>query len=136
MAWSSRRQLCIALSTMEAEYVAACEAIKEGVWLRCLFREIKPEWCRPLPLLRDNLPCIDLVKNQKIHQKTKHRDVRYHFIQTQQEANRIDVKYVPTAEQPADRLTKSLPNPQFSDLLNAIWVELTPGILTACICYY
>jgi hypothetical protein len=47
--WSSRRQQCIALSTTEAEYVTACEAANESVWLRRLLLEIIPDWKQPLP---------------------------------------------------------------------------------------
>ena len=128
IAWSSRRQRCVALSTTEAEYVAACESAKEGVWLRRLLREIMPEWNSPLQLMCDNMSSIDLVRNPKFHQRTKHIDVRYHFIRAQQEANEIDVKYISTAEQLADSFTKPLSNPRFTEMRNAIGITLTPTI--------
>jgi hypothetical protein len=128
IAWSSRRQNCVALSTTEAEYVAACEAAKESVWLRRLLLEIIPDWKQPLPLLCDNISSIELTRSPKFHQRTKHIDVRFHFIRAQQEAKEIDVKYTPTTEQLADPFTKPLPNPRFSILRKAIGVVPVPDL--------
>lgn len=82
----------------------------------------------PLPLMCDNMSPIDLIKNPKFHQRTKHIDVRYHFIRAQQESNEIDVKYVTTAEQLADSFTKPLAFSRFSELRNAIAVVPTPTV--------
>ena len=128
IAWSSRRQQCIALSTTEAEYVAACEAAKESVWLRRLLLEIIPDWKQPFPLMCDNISSIELTRSPKFHQRTKHIDVRFHFIRACQEAKEIDVKYITTAEQLADSFTKPLPNPRFSHLREAFGIVPVPEI--------
>lgn len=94
VAWSSRRQSCVALSTTEAEFIAACEATKEGVWLQRLLKEITPGPVGPMPLLCDNQSAIQLIKNPVFHQRTKHIDVRYNFIREHQENGIIDVKYI------------------------------------------
>ena len=122
VAWSSRRQSCVALSTTEAEYVAASDATKEGIWLRRLLLDLNPEWNVPLPLLCDNQSAIRLIRNPEFHQRTKHIDVRYHFIRGHHEAKEIDVLYVPTEEQLADPFTKPLPNPRFTTLRDALGI--------------
>jgi hypothetical protein len=116
------------LSTTEAEYVAACEAAKESVWLRRLLLEIIPDWKQPIPLMCDNISSIELTRSPKFHQRTKHIDVRFHFIRACQEAKEIDVKYITTAEQLADSFTKPLPNPRFSHLREAIGIVPVPEI--------
>lgn len=64
----------------------------------------------------DNISSIELIKNPKFHQRTKHIDVRYHFIRQQQEAREIDIQHIPTENQLADPFTKALANPRFSAL--------------------
>jgi hypothetical protein len=116
----------VSLSTTDAEYVAACEAVKEGLWLRRLLHEIMPEWSGPLPIMCDNMSSIDLVKKPKFHKKTKHIEVRYHFIRLAQEEKEIDVKHISSDEQLADSFTKPLPNPRFSKLRKAISIVAVP----------
>ena len=124
--WSSRRQSCVALSTTESEYVAACEAAREGVWLQRLLRDINMVSERPLELQCDNQSAIQLIKNPVFHQRTKHIDVRYHFIRELQEKGDINVTYVPTEKQLADPLTKPLPNPRFSLLRELTGIVAVP----------
>lgn len=69
--WSSRRRKCVTLSTTEAEYVAACENAKEGVWLKRLLHELMPDWTETVPLMCDNMSSIDLSKNPRFHQLVK-----------------------------------------------------------------
>ena len=79
VAWSSQRQSCVALSTTEAEFIAACEATKEGVWLQRLVSEVVPDWKPPFKLMCDNQSAIRLIKNPEFHQRSKHIAVRYHL---------------------------------------------------------
>lgn len=58
IAWCSRRQSCVALSTTESEFVAACEATKKGIWLRRLMMEIDPGSTKPVPIMCDNQSAI------------------------------------------------------------------------------
>jgi hypothetical protein len=76
----------------------------------------------------DNISSIELTRSPKFHQRTKHIDVRFHFVREQQEAKEIDVKYIRTADQLADPFTKPLPNPRFSVLREAIGVVPVPSI--------
>lgn len=94
IAWSSRRQSCVALSSTEAEFIASCEAAKEAIWLKRLLAELEPGFNKAVPLKCDNQLAIQLVKNPVFHQRKKHIDVRYCFVRERQEAGDIDVLFV------------------------------------------
>ena len=79
LAWLSRRQRSVALSTTEAEFVAASEATKEIIWLTRLLMETTELISVP-NLLVDNMSAVKLIKNPVFHQRSKHIDVRYCFI--------------------------------------------------------
>ena len=70
---------------------------------------------------------IELIKNPRFHQRTKHVDIRFHFIREHQEAKEIEVAYIPTDNQLADPFTKPLPNPRFSNLRSLIGIVVTPS---------
>ncbi len=78
--WASRRQPIVALSTMESEYIAASDPSREVIWLRRLLHELGIEQTNPTPLLCDNESAISLTRNPESHKRSKHIDVRYHFI--------------------------------------------------------
>nr|GEW73389.1 retrovirus-related Pol polyprotein from transposon TNT 1-94 [Tanacetum cinerariifolium] len=79
VSWQSRLQKCVALSTTEAEYVAATEACKELLWLKRFLQELGFKQQR-YAVLCDNQSAIHLAKNSMFHKRTKHIDVRYHWI--------------------------------------------------------
>lgn len=109
ISWSSKRQSSTALSSTEAEYMAAAHATKEAIWLRSFLIEIgRLSIPYAVPLLIDNQSAIALIKNPEHHERTKHIAVRYHFIRDSFEANLIEPEYVPTGDQVADILTKGL----------------------------
>ena len=110
--WCSRSQESIATSTVEAEYVAAAEACKEVIWLRRLLTDIGFEQKGSTVLYCDNQGAIAVSSNPEHHKRTKHIDVRFHLIREKQEEGLIAVKYIPTANQVADFLTKSLCSPK------------------------
>ena len=134
IAWSSRRQQCIALSTTEAEYVAACEAAKESVWLRRLLLEIIPDWKQPIPLMCDNISSIELTRSPKFHQRMKHIDVYFHFIRVCQEAKEIVYHHCRTASRFIhETITQStFFSPSWSD-----WYCVSPGnLISFFICFF
>ncbi|KAK9750353.1 hypothetical protein RND81_02G190400 [Saponaria officinalis] len=117
VSWKSTLQSSVTLSTTEAEYMALTAAAKEAIWLKGLVsklglhQEIASLYC-------DSLSAICLAKDQVHHDRTKHIDVRYHFLRNEK---RIKVKKVGTADNPADCFTKSVPFSKFKhclDLLN------------------
>ena len=81
MTWPSRRQRIVTLSTIEAEYVAAASAAKEGVWLRKLLNDLGYDTKEPTNLHLDNRSAIRLVKNPEFHKRTKHIDIKFQVFQ-------------------------------------------------------
>lgn len=79
-AWQSRLQRVQAMSTCEAEYIAAADAVKEALWLRQFSRDLGQDAVGPKQLCCDNQGAIKLVANPEITDRTKHIDVRHHFI--------------------------------------------------------
>lgn len=78
--WSSQRQKLVSMSTTESEYIAASCAAREAVWLRSLLGGVGHQCMEPTELHVDNQSTIRLVKNPQYHKRTKHIDVRYHYI--------------------------------------------------------
>ena len=116
VAWTSKRQATVAQSTLEAEYIAYAEAAKEAIYLRGLLRELKV-WNgqTSTTLYCDNQGAIRLAENPGIHQRSKHIEVRHHFIRDQVENGVLKLEYIPTAAQRADVLTKALPGPKHKE---------------------
>lgn len=120
IAWNSKAQQCTAQSTTEAEYIAACMATKEAVWLRRLLTSIGFPQPDPTPLFGDNQSAIRLVKNPEYHKRTKHIDIQYHFIREKFESREIDISYIATTQQLADIMTKALPRDRFEHLRRSL----------------
>ena len=123
ISWASRLQRCVSLSTTEAEFIAACESTKEAVWLRSLLSEILGVSNGSTPLLCDNEGAIRLVKNPEFHQRTKHIDIKYHFIREKHQDKEIEIVYTSTENQLADLFTKPRPTPRFNQLRKQIGVQ-------------
>jgi hypothetical protein len=110
VSWSSKKQELVTLSTMEAEYVSATHAAKELVWIRHLLSEVFRLLNYPLLLYSDNQSAITFAHSMgQFHARTKHIDIRYHFIKFLIEDQSIDLVYCPTEEMTADIFTKPLP---------------------------
>ena len=112
VSWSSKRQEIISLSTTKSEYVAATHAAKEALWLRSFIGELFTPLAEPITLFSDNQSAIALTKDHQYHARTKHIDVRFHFIRWIIEEGKLRLVYCPTADMVADTLTKALPSPK------------------------
>ena len=109
ISWSSKKQTSIALSSTEAEYMAAAAAVKEATWLQILFSEIKPSLtCMPVKLLIDNQSAMSLAKNATFHEWMKHIVIHHHYIREKVDEGEIVLEYLPTVEQVTNVLTKPL----------------------------
>jgi len=113
ISWQSKQQTSVALSSMEAEYMAACAPAQETIWLSRLLKEFCSHFINPIILLEDNQACIHLSKNPGDHSKPKHIDTRYHFVREQVEKGAIVLEKVDTNDNLADIFTKPLANAQF-----------------------
>lgn len=108
VSWASRKQGCVTLSTMEAEYVSLSEAAHEVVWLRNLLKELNEEQIKPTVMFEDNRSCLDFVALDQHKKRTKHIDTRYHYTRELSSSGVIELRYCPSEEMLADILTKPL----------------------------
>lgn len=106
--WTSKKQRTIAISTIEAEYVAMCQASKNIVWATQWINELGfDRVCRlPIQLFGNNQGTLDLIKNLKHHSRIKHIDVQYHYIQEAVADGHVKTAYIPSRDVIADILTK------------------------------
>jgi hypothetical protein len=111
--WSSKKQNIIALSSTEAEYIAQTHAAKEAIWLQSFISEVQGTGKKKLTISCDNQGAIALSKDNKFHSRTKHIDLRYHFICEAVKDGKIKVNYIPTDNNVSDIFTKPLPKPKF-----------------------
>ena len=123
ISWLSKKQAIVALSTSEAEYVALCIATQEAAWLRRLLADLKVLTSEPTLLMEDNQGAIAIAKNPTAHARTKHIDIRYHYVREAVQGGVVDVRYCPTDQMIADLLTKPLPRGQFEILRLAMGME-------------
>jgi len=94
---------------VEAEYIGVSDAAKEAIWISSLFTRLLSLDPYPQEIFVDNQGAIQLAKNPKFHERTKHIGVRYHFVRDACEHNAICTTYLPTSVMMADIMTKSLP---------------------------
>ncbi|KAG5894852.1 hypothetical protein JTB14_023701 [Gonioctena quinquepunctata] len=106
IAWHSSKQTCVAQSSMEAEYISAGIASQELVHLEGILSEFKV--CESVVLKIDNLGAISLIKNVENSKRSKHIDIKYHFMKDLCLQKRIISQYIPTNENVSDMFTKPL----------------------------
>jgi hypothetical protein len=113
VSWIFKLQKFFALSTTEAEYVAATEASKEMIWLQRFMEELgkKQENSR---LYCDSESAIHLANNSVVHSKNKHIQLRYHFIQSTLEDGNLKLEKIHTRQDPTDMLTKGVTREKLS----------------------
>lgn len=123
VAWCLQRQKSVALSTTEAEYIALSQSIQELTWLTLLISDLLETQGDTPVLYADNQSAIKLVKNPEYHKRTKHIDVRYHYIREKFSEGMFSLEYVPSKEQLADILTKPTPRPRFQELRGMLGIR-------------
>ena len=111
--WKSHLQKPVAQSTAEAEYYAAGHASKDIVWLRNVLSQLGLDQTGPTTLFCDNQSAMAMVHNPVFHERTKHIEVKYHYIRQVVESKKMSLEYVPSEDQLADILTKPLSAPAF-----------------------
>ncbi|XP_073225743.1 secreted RxLR effector protein 161-like [Cicer arietinum] len=108
IAWSSKKQPVIALSSCKAEYIDVSYEACQALWLESLTTELKMEICRPIPLLIDNISTINLAKNHVSHERSKYIETKFHFLRDQVERSKLKLIYCQTEVQLTDIMTKAL----------------------------
>eukprot|EP00253_Pinus_taeda_P009934 PITA_09934 len=120
--WTSKKQQAVALSSTEAEYREAVKASCEAVWLRHMLVDMHVSQTVPTSLFCDNQGVFKLAKNPVFHERTKHVETHCHYIRQLVEDRSVQLRYVPTTEQPADIFTKPLGPDKFVKFKGSIGV--------------
>nr|CAD1824769.1 unnamed protein product [Ananas comosus var. bracteatus] len=122
VSWKASLQPIVALSTTEAEYIAMTEGVKKAMWLRGLFEELTSCWDLTI-VYSDSQSAIHLSKDQMFHERTKHIDVKFHFVRDVIGKRPVIVKKISTKDNPTDILTKSLTIIKFKHCLDLVAVS-------------
>ena len=123
--WKSVKQRTVALSTMEAEYIALSAVIQDVMWSRNLLTEIGFDAPGPTTVYEDNQSCIAYAKDSRFHNRAKHIDIRYHFVREAVASNVVSLSYLSTDKMVADILTKALSFPVFSRFTDTLMTQST-----------
>jgi len=120
--WQAKSQSVVALSTLEAEYIACSHATRESLWLKRMMKEAAEGMAvrisdGPVPIGCDNQGAIKLIATGVVRQKSKHIDVKYHHVHDEQMKGAVKFQYVTSESNPADLLTKPLAVPRHEQLL-------------------
>lgn len=108
VSWASKRQETVALSTVEAEYMAFTRATQQAIWISKFMDEVALTQERPVNIYGDNNGAILNTQNNKHHRRTKHIRIKYHFTKEKVASGDVTFTYVPSAENLADIFTKPL----------------------------
>ncbi|KAF2345349.1 Integrase catalytic core [Trinorchestia longiramus] len=136
--WKSKKQNIVALSSCEAEYITLTYAVQEGIFLKQLLCDMDG-YDEPVEIFVDNRGAIDLAKNPVHHQRSKHIDIRYHFIRAIIQDNKAVLSFVPSEENMADMFTKpvsrqsllkfhTLPKPLTSSVIKKLETKAAPRL--------
>jgi hypothetical protein len=122
VAWSSRKQPIVTLSTTEAEFVAAAACASQAVWMQRILEKLSLKESKGTTIFCDNSSTIKLSKNPVLHGRSKHIDVRFHFLRDLTREGAVELVYCGTQEQLADIMTKPLPLAAFQKFRNQLGV--------------
>ncbi|KAI3763351.1 hypothetical protein L1987_53805 [Smallanthus sonchifolius] len=122
ISWQCKKQTCVSTSTAEAEYIAASSCCAQVIWIQNQMLDYGMTFMAT-PIHIDNMSAISITNNQVQHSKTKHIDIRYHFIRDQAEKKRIILTKVHTNEQYVDLFTKPFDEARFRYLVESIVIS-------------
>ena len=111
--WSSKKQMTVALSSAEVEYIEATDGTCEAVWLRRILSHMEHKEEGSITIFCESMSAIAMSKNPVFHGRTKHIELRHHFIQDNVQKGEIQLEFVNTNEQLADIMTKVVPTKKF-----------------------
>jgi hypothetical protein len=115
----------VALSSCEAEYIATSSAAAQALWLSRLLGELLDRKVDVVELKVDSKSALALAKNPVFHDRSKHIRIKYHFIKDCLEDGSINANHIPTTDQLADILTKSLGKAKFQEMRRRIGLKQT-----------
>ncbi|KAK9048327.1 hypothetical protein SSX86_032710 [Deinandra increscens subsp. villosa] len=126
ISWKSKKQATVSLSSAEAEYRSMRRVTAELAWLSRLLHEFQLPNMDPIPVKCDSQAAIHIAKNPVYHERTKHIEIDCHFVREKLQAGLISLHHVPSAEQLADLLTKSLPTNVHQYLISKLGLSQPP----------
>ena len=121
ISWHSKKQACVALSTAGAEYIVAGSCWAQILWIKQQLEDFGLKISK-IPLLSDNTSAINLTKNQVQHSRTKHIEIRHHFIRDHVNNGDCEIQFVSTESQLADIFIKPLSKDKFFSLRNELGI--------------
>ncbi|KAJ9542201.1 hypothetical protein OSB04_028707 [Centaurea solstitialis] len=119
VSWASKKQQCVSTSTAESEYVAAASCCSQVLWMQSQLRDYGLEY-KKIPIYCDYKSAIAISANPVQHSKTKHIDIKYHFLKDNVEKENIELYFVNTEFQLADLFTKALDEKRFKFLISRL----------------
>ena len=125
ISWNTKKQVTVALSTAEAELMAIVEAVKEVKWMSQLLTEMNVNVKMPISIYTDNQAAIKIAQHDIEHDRTKHIDIKYHFIRDEINNKQVAINWIRTERQVADVFTKTLSSPSFINHRNRLVHERT-----------
>ena len=125
ISWYSKKQSTIALSTTEAEYVAAAGCSTQMLWMKSQLEDYHLYESK-IPIFCDSTSAICLSKNPILHSKAKHIEIKHHFIRDYVQKGILFLNFIDTDHQWADIFTKPLPEDRFKFILKNICLENCP----------
>lgn len=125
ISWSSKKQTSIALSTMEAEYIACCSATQEAVWLRRFIKHLSvlERAAEPVYIWTDNMAALAYAKDPKYHGRTKHIELKYHYVRHMILKKKVVLQHISTSQMVADPLTKPIPKGLFHEHVKMLGLQ-------------
>ncbi|MCY6488056.1 Ty1/Copia family ribonuclease HI, partial [Actinobacillus pleuropneumoniae] len=129
VSWYSRKQRSVALSSAEAEYMAASLAACEAIWMRKILVGLFGSLLDPTVIYCDNQSCIKLSANPVFHDRSKHIDIRYHHIRDCVQRRIMLLSYIPMEDLDADILMKALTRRKFEYNRGRIGVADNPYLV-------
>lgn len=115
--WKTNKQSVVSQSTTESEFIAASLGIRETLWIRQLLKELLvDEVEKPTSIYIDNQGALKIIRNNQIHSKTKHIDIKFMLARDETDKRHIELKYIESENQQADILTKALEPGKFGKM--------------------
>ena len=128
VAWHSKKQESLSLSTAEAEYIAAISSCTQVLWMKQTLKDLDILFAHPISMFCDITSVINISKNPVMHSRTKHIAIRYHFLKEQVAQQEVKLEYVPTSKQVAKIFTKPFLKETFEYLRTKLGVTYLPSL--------
>ncbi|KAK6148389.1 hypothetical protein DH2020_019301 [Rehmannia glutinosa] len=115
VSWFLKKQNCVSLLTAEAEYISTAFCCTQLLWMKQTLADYKCSF-ESVPIFCDNISAINIAQNLVHHNRTKHMEIRHHFLRDCVSKRKIEISFVPSQDQLADIFTKPLSSETFASI--------------------